>query len=50
MKYIRRYKTQNEYINDFVELRNLSTLTVLIEDNDKMLGIEEQKKNSFYAI
>jgi hypothetical protein len=47
MKYIRRYKTQNDYINDFVELRNLPIYATLIDDEDDMIGGDEQKKTVF---
>jgi hypothetical protein len=35
MKYIKRYKTQNDYINNFVDLINLGTYISFVDDNDK---------------
>jgi hypothetical protein len=44
MKYLRRYSTQNDYISDFLDLKNLPVYVSLVDDEDSMIGKDSQKK------
>jgi hypothetical protein len=47
MKYIKRYSTQNDYIGDYLTLRELPTHVSLVDDTDSMIGGDSQKKTVF---